>query len=141
MKTYETATIDELDARRTAGRRSGAQLDVQAFGVNAWTAAEAGGRLIPEHDEVPSGHEELYLVVAGRATFTVDGDEIDAPAGTVVFVRDPAAKRAAVAAEAGTTVLGRRRRGRARPTGRARGRRTSTHAAFGGAASSRRSSS
>ena len=28
------------------------------------------------------------------ATFTVDGEELDAPAGTVVFVRDPAANRA-----------------------------------------------
>jgi tetratricopeptide (TPR) repeat protein len=54
---------------------------------------------------VPSGHEELYLVVAGRATFTVDGDEVDAPTGALVFVRDPAAKRGAVAAEPGTTAL------------------------------------
>jgi tetratricopeptide (TPR) repeat protein len=80
-------------------------LDVQAFGINAWTAKEAGDRLISEHDEVPSGHEELYLVVAGRATFTVDGREIAADTGRVVFVADPAVKRAAVAAQPGTTVL------------------------------------
>jgi tetratricopeptide (TPR) repeat protein len=79
--------------------------DVRSFGVNGWTANEAGGNLIGEHDEAPSGHEELYLVVTGRATFTVDGEDVDAPAGTVVFVRDPASKRKAVAAEAGTTVF------------------------------------
>lgn len=81
------------------------RLDVRAFGVNAWTAHEAGSPVIPEHDELPSGHEELYLVVAGAATFTVEGDEVDAPTGTIVFVRDPAARRGAVAREPATTVV------------------------------------
>lgn len=104
MKTYETATIEGL--RLPDGwspiRR---ELGVQSFGVNAWTGAEPGAKVIPEHDEAPSGHEELYLVTAGRATFTVDGEEIDAPAGTVVFVRDPAVKRGALATEDGTVIL------------------------------------
>jgi tetratricopeptide (TPR) repeat protein len=84
------------------------QLDVGSFGINAWTAAEAGKEVIGEHDEVDpraGRHEELYFVVKGRATFTVDGETVEAPAGTVVFVRDPAAKRRAVAEEQGTTVL------------------------------------
>jgi tetratricopeptide (TPR) repeat protein len=80
-------------------------LDVRAFGINAWTAHEAGAPVVPEHDERPSGHEELYLVLAGHATFTVEGDDVDAPVGTIVFVRDPAATRGAVAREQGTTVL------------------------------------
>ena len=62
-------------------------------------------QLVGEHDEVPSGHEELYLITAGSATFTVDGEQIEAAAGTVVFVPDPASKRAATADEAGTTVF------------------------------------
>jgi hypothetical protein len=103
MKTYETATIAGL-ARPNGWSPIRRELDVQAFGINAWTAG-AGERLIPGHDEVPSGHEELYVVTAGRATFTVGGDEIDAPAGTVVFVRDPSAQRDAWATEDGTTVL------------------------------------
>jgi len=81
---------------------------IQAFGVNAWIADEAGKQLIGEHDEVGDGagqHEELYFVAEGHATFTVNGDEIDAPAGTFVFVRDPAAKRKAVAKENGTSVV------------------------------------
>jgi tetratricopeptide (TPR) repeat protein len=81
------------------------QLGVGSFGINAWHAAEDGATLIGEHDEVPSGQEELYVVIAGRARFTVDGEEVDAPSGTVVFVRDPASKRGAVASEAGTSVL------------------------------------
>jgi tetratricopeptide (TPR) repeat protein len=103
-KPYETASVDEL--RRDDGWSPiRLRLGVQAFGVNAWTAAEAGEPVIPDHDEAPSGHEELYLVTAGHATFTVEGDEIDAPAGTLVFVRDPTAKRGAVAREPGTTVF------------------------------------
>jgi tetratricopeptide (TPR) repeat protein len=103
-KRYETARIADLE--RPDGwspiRRA---LGVAAFGINAWTAHEPGATIIPEHDEKPSGHEELYVVVGGRATFAVGGEEVDAPAGTIVFVRDPDAKRGAVAAEADTTVL------------------------------------
>ena len=43
--------------------------DIQAFGVNAYTAEEAGQRVVEEHRE-EDGHEELYVVVSGRATFT-----------------------------------------------------------------------
>ena len=81
---------------------------ISAFGVNAYVADEAGGTLISEHDEVgkqAGRHEELYFVGSGHATFTVDGDEIDAPAGTFVFVRDPGVKRKAVAREDGTAVV------------------------------------
>ena len=82
--------------------------DIEAFGVNAYIAEEPGIRVIEEHDELgerAGRHEELYFVSSGRATFTVNGDEIDAPAGTFVFVRDPAAKRTAIAEEAGTTIV------------------------------------
>jgi mannose-6-phosphate isomerase-like protein (cupin superfamily) len=84
-------------------------LGIEAFGVNAWTAGEAGQEVIGEHDEVSGSdagrHQELYVVLSGRATFTVDGEDFDAAPGTVVFVRDPATKRKAVAAEPETTVL------------------------------------
>jgi len=82
--------------------------DVKSFGVNAYVAAEPGTEVIGEHDELGADagkHEEVYFVSSGHTTFTVNGDEIDAPMGTFVFVRDPAAKRKAVAHEAGTTVL------------------------------------
>jgi quercetin dioxygenase-like cupin family protein len=80
-------------------------LGIGAFGVNAYRAEEAGGRDISPHTELMAKHEELYVVVQGHATFTVDGEEIEAPAGTLVFVADPATHRGAVAKEAGTTVL------------------------------------
>ena len=81
------------------------RLGVESFGINAWTGHAAGDRIIPDHDEKPSGHEELYLVSAGHAVFTVDGEEVDAPAGTVVYVRDPAVTRGASAKHKDTTVV------------------------------------
>jgi hypothetical protein len=82
-------------------------LGLEAFGVNAWIGAKAGDQVIEEHDELgeDGDQEELYFVAAGRAAFTVDGDRVDAPAGTFVAVRDPALTRAAVAGEPGTVVL------------------------------------
>jgi tetratricopeptide (TPR) repeat protein len=103
-RAFETARIDDLE-RPDGWSPIRLQLGVQAFGINAWTGHEAEATVVPEHDEEPTGHEELYLVTAGHASFTVGGEAIDAPAGTIVFVRDPAAKRGAVAREAGTTVL------------------------------------
>jgi hypothetical protein len=86
------------------------ELGIGAFGVNAWVGRQPGDQAIERHDEAPkeggtSGHEELYVVVSGAARFTVDGNELDAPAGTLVFVEDPSLTREAVATEPNTTVL------------------------------------
>lgn len=85
-----------------------ATLGVEAFGVNAYTAREAGGELIEEHDETGGGagrHQELYVVLTGHATFTVDGRTVEAPAGTLVFCDEPGERRSAVGRDGGTTVL------------------------------------
>jgi hypothetical protein len=111
VKGWETVHVDDLDAIPVAGvvwRPVRRRLGVRAFGVNAYTAEKVGGHVIEEHDESGSGgggHEELYIVLRGRATFTVDGKALDAPSGTIVFLRDPALKRAAIAEEEGTLVL------------------------------------
>ena len=64
----------------------------------------------PHHERddeanLTDGHEELFAVASGHALFTVDGNEIDAPAGTLVFVRDPAVIRSARATVDGTALL------------------------------------
>jgi tetratricopeptide (TPR) repeat protein len=79
--------------------------DIRAYGINAYTADEAGQRVVEEHREADGGHEELYVVVSGRAAFMVEGEEHDAPAGTLVHC-PPGTLRGAVAAEPGTTVIG-----------------------------------
>jgi hypothetical protein len=80
-------------------------LGVTAFGINAYTAANAGDEVVEEHTEVQLGHEEIYFVVTGHAIFTVDGEEVDAPAGTLVYLDDINEQRSAVAKVANTTVL------------------------------------
>jgi len=97
--------IDELDDGRCPWRPVRHHFGITAFGVNAWTARDAGDRIINEHDESePDSNEELYLVMQGRAMFELDGDRVDAPAGTLVFAR-PGVKRTAVAEEPETTII------------------------------------
>jgi mannose-6-phosphate isomerase-like protein (cupin superfamily) len=107
MSNYQAARVDELqdiDYREdTHMRPVRHHFGITAFGSNAWTAANVGDRLVPEHQE-DEGNEELYVVLAGRARFEIDGESVDAPAGTLVFVR-PEGNRTAFAEEAGTTVL------------------------------------
>jgi tetratricopeptide (TPR) repeat protein len=82
-------------------------LDIGAFGASAVYQAKTGEDVIGEHDELgpdADGHEELYAVVQGSATFTLDGEEVEAPHGTVVFVQ-PGTTRKAVAASDDTIVL------------------------------------
>ncbi len=78
-------------------------LGITAFGINAYTAGGAGDEVVEDHTELVD--EEVYVVIRGHATFTVDGEEIDAPWGTVVFLDDLSQRRHAIAKEAGTTVL------------------------------------
>jgi quercetin dioxygenase-like cupin family protein len=75
-------------------------------GMGAFTADRAGDEVVEAHRESEGGmgHEEIYVVLRGRATFTLDGAELDAPAGTFVRV-EPQVHRHAVAAEDGTAVL------------------------------------
>jgi tetratricopeptide (TPR) repeat protein len=80
-------------------------LDIGAFGMNAYVAPETGDDVVEEHTERSLGHEEVYIVLSGRATFTLDGETLDAPAGTVVFIRDVDVRRHARAEEPGTSVL------------------------------------
>jgi mannose-6-phosphate isomerase-like protein (cupin superfamily) len=104
---FKVAAVDEIEAidyrQETHMRPVREHLGITAFGTNAWTAADVGDRLIPEHQE-DEGNEELYAVLRGRARFEIDGESVDAPAGTLVLVR-PEGNRTAFAEEAGTTVL------------------------------------
>ncbi|HEY6762526.1 MAG TPA: hypothetical protein VI318_23695 [Baekduia sp.] len=110
---FRATTIDAIDDIPVVGgslrwkpvRRT---LGIRAFGTNAYVA-DAGQEVVEPHDELSAsgtgGHEELYVVLTGHATFTIDGEPLDAPAGTLVFLPDPAARREAIALQDGTTVL------------------------------------
>jgi quercetin dioxygenase-like cupin family protein len=81
-------------------------LGTHVAGLAAFTAERPGQTVVEPHRESADGrgHEEVYVVLRGRATFTLDGEALDAPAGTLVRVA-PAVHRAAVAAEPDTAVL------------------------------------
>jgi hypothetical protein len=107
MSEYSVARLDEIgeiDDGREPMRPVRHHFGITAFGITSWTAKDAGDRVINEHDEADDGNEELYFVVQGRAAFELDGERVEAPAGTFVFVQ-PAVKRTAFAEEAGTTIL------------------------------------
>jgi hypothetical protein len=107
---WQSVQLDEIDpiavvdgtllwrpVRRTLG--------IGAFGINAYVAPNADDDVVEEHTEASLRHEEVYVVLAGRARFTLGDDTLDAPAGTIVFIRDPELRRHARAEEAGTSVL------------------------------------
>jgi len=109
MSGYEIASLTGVESLKGPGTLRWTPLrrhfGITAFGINAYTATEVGQDVVEEHTEERLGHEELYLVVSGRATFVLDGEEVEVLAGSVVFLRDPKVKRYARAEEAGTTVL------------------------------------
>jgi hypothetical protein len=82
-----------------------AKLGIEAFGVNVFAGREVGARVIEDHTEEGSGHQELYVVLAGKARFELDEKEIEARTGALVFVPDPAVRRTAFALEPNTSVL------------------------------------
>ena len=107
---YRVAHLGDLDRIEVAGgqyRPIRRRLGVRAFGINAYTAEKAGDQVVESHHEGEGSgrHEELYMVVTGHAEFTVAGETIDAPAGTLVFIPDLEARRGAVARADDTTVV------------------------------------
>jgi hypothetical protein len=89
---WQVVRLDEIE-RRGRGIPVREHLGIHAFGINAFRSGE-DGTLINEHDESGSGQEELYLVLDGTATFEIDGETVDAPAGTFVAVRPEARRKA-----------------------------------------------
>ena len=105
MASYKTAHIDEIASKQWPHwipiRH---HFGIETFGMNAYRR-DAGEGVVPEHDESASDAPELFYVASGHCTFFVDGDEIDAPAGTCVWVSEPAATRSATATTDGTLVV------------------------------------
>lgn len=112
MSEYAVAHVDEIpeqDDGRCPMRPVRHHFGITGFGTTAWTGHNTGDRMINEHreaetEEETDRNEELYVVVRGRATFELDGERRDAPAGTLVFV-PPRVNRTAFAEEPGTTIV------------------------------------
>ena len=106
MKTLHVDELDRIEMPdRFVWRPIRRRFDIRAFGVNAYTPLEAGSQVVETHTESQLGHEEVYLVLRGRALFTIDGNEHELAPGQLVFVSDPSLERGAVAIDADTVVL------------------------------------
>jgi tetratricopeptide (TPR) repeat protein len=106
MAEYSVARLEEIDEvtdGREPWRPVRHHFGITSFGFTAWTGRQAGDRIINEHDE-DGEDEELYFVHSGRARFELDGERVDAPAGTFVSV-PPGVMRTAFAEEPDTTIL------------------------------------
>jgi hypothetical protein len=89
---WHVAHVDDIERRgRDIPVRE--HLGIHAFGVNGFTPGE-DGTLVSDHDEAGTGQEELYIVLDGKATFEIDGETVDAPAGTFVYVAPEARRKA-----------------------------------------------
>jgi len=108
MSDYAVAHLDEIEEAndgRCPWRPIRHHFGITSFGANAWTASEAGDRIINEHEEdADGGDEELYLVHTGRARFELGDEQVDAAAGTFVYV-PTGVNRTAFAEEPGTTIV------------------------------------
>ena len=109
MPGYRAIRFDELeDVPWKPGltlRPVRSQLGLKAFGAAGFVGREPGDLVVEPHAETDGrGHQELYVVLRGAARFTLDGDELDVPAGTLIAV-EPHVPRKAVATEPDTAVL------------------------------------
>jgi len=107
MQTYAIARLDDIDPLpdgRYHYRPVRHHLGIQGFGATAWVGAAPGDPIINEYDEDSEPAEELFIVVSGRAIFELEGEEVDATSGTLVFTAQ-GTRRTAVAAEPATTIL------------------------------------
>ncbi|HEY7281764.1 MAG TPA: hypothetical protein VID47_09235 [Actinomycetota bacterium] len=120
MNAYAAAGLEDIEEAgdgRCPWRPVRHHFGIASFGVTTWTGRNVGDRIVNEDDEMERepGHlraenleddanEVLYLVHRGRARFEIDGEPLDAPAGTFVCVQ-PGVRRTAFAEEAGTTIV------------------------------------
>jgi hypothetical protein len=83
-----------------------AALGARIAGISAYTAGTPGQELVEDHVEDADGraHEEVYLVLRGSARFVLDGEVLDAPAGTFVRVSSHI-RRSATAVEVPAAVV------------------------------------
>src|SRR2546423_6951241 len=108
MDNFVVAHLDEIDELadgRYLYRPVRHHLGITAFGASVWSARAAGDEIIAGlGEDNPFADQELFLVVRGHAVFELNGEQVDAPTGTLVYA-PPRSQRKATAKEAGTLIL------------------------------------
>jgi mannose-6-phosphate isomerase-like protein (cupin superfamily) len=100
--THLPADDPSIESFRGAFLKIRRALGTNAFGINE--IRMPAGFEGHEHDEQGTGHEEVYVVLEGGGTFTVDGDSVDVHAGDYLRV-DPASTRRPLAGPNGMRLL------------------------------------
>ena len=108
MAGWKAVHLDDIEELEDAGchyRPVRLRMGIAAFGASVWTARSDGELVINEHDPGdPTSDQELFYVVRGHAVFELDGERVEAPAGTFVSA-PPGTTRRAHATQAGTAIL------------------------------------
>jgi uncharacterized cupin superfamily protein len=104
---WQAAEIDDIPPVKadwpTTWKSIRHHFGITAFGINAVTK-DAGNVLIPEHRHASTGEEEIYIIQRGAAKATLDGVQVDVPAGCAVAVEGTVARRFE-ATESPTTLI------------------------------------
>ena len=88
MATVDLSTLPVKPTSFGRWQQLNGPLGLQAFGMNA-IVCDPGEEFDIAHDESETGHQEAYVVVSGRAVFTIGDDRIEAGPGTVVSAPAP----------------------------------------------------
>ncbi|MGD0167591.1 MAG: cupin domain-containing protein [Gaiellaceae bacterium] len=96
--SYRFVDARDLKPRLRVLRPIRKALDIKSFGVNE-IELPPDTTAYPEHDELKTNQDELYVVLGGSATMTIDGDTIDLKPGRYVFVTPESRRHIAPGAE------------------------------------------
>jgi len=99
---YTVVDAEQVEAMMGAFRKMRIALGLRAFGLNQIEMPP--GFAGPEHDELGTTHEEVYIVLSGSGDLHVDGDHVELLPGRYVRV-DPGATRQIKAGDGGLTFI------------------------------------
>lgn len=97
---YAVADSGEVEGRFKKIR---AALGLESFGINE-VYLPPGFESYPDHDELETGHDEIFYCLSGRGSIRIDGEDVELRPGRYVWVT-PEAKRKLVPGDEGMTVI------------------------------------
>jgi quercetin dioxygenase-like cupin family protein len=102
--SHTSVTYDEVEPRAPGMHFLRDALDCEELGITVLDATE--GWEGKEHDHGHDDQEEVYLLVEGDATLTVDGEDLSLAAGDAVRVAPDATRNISFAEESKMVIVG-----------------------------------